>query len=136
MYSLRFIILLFFISIPKLINSSYCGSYIPYDASHCHAYTNKTSICCFLRGNFEGTYHTMCYPFQRDIYYKMARHVRINGYKFNIDCGETRGTLCGDCVYPRSYKDCAIYSKKDNSCCFYSYMYKNPEDDDYSTETN
>ena len=51
-------------------NSSYCGSYIPYDGSSCWQYTNATSICCFLRGNFEGNYHTMCYPFSRDLYYK------------------------------------------------------------------
>ncbi len=120
----------------KSINSSYCGSYIPYGPSSCYEYTNSSSICCYLRGNFEGSYHSMCYPFQRDIYYKMARTVKINGYKFNLDCGHSRGTLCGKVVIPISYKDCSIYSTKSNSCCFYSYTYKNPDDDDYQTETN
>ena len=116
--------------------NSYCGSYIPYSGSSCFQYTNQTSICCFLRGNFEGNYHSMCYPFSRDIYYKMSRSVKINGYSFALDCGESRGTLCGDVVNPKSYKDCSIYSKKHNSCCFYEYRYKNPDDEDYSTETN
>ena len=118
------------------ILTSYCGSYIPYDGSSCFQYTNSSSICCFLRGNFEGNYHTMCYPFSRDIYYKMSRTVKINGYSFSVDCGESRGTLCGDIVNPVSYKDCSIYSKKKNSCCFYKYTYKNPDEDDWQTETN
>ena len=130
---LKYIIFSFLISMSI---SSYCGSYIPYDGSSCFQYTNSSSICCFLRGNFEGNYHTMCYPFSRDIYYKMSRTVKINGYSFSVDCGSSRGTLCGDIVNPVSYKDCSIYSKSDNSCCFYKYMYKNPEDDDWQTETN
>ena len=116
--------------------TSYCGSYIPYDGSSCFQYTNSSSICCFLRGNFEGNYHTMCYPFSIDIYYKMSRTVKINGYSFSVDCGNSRGTLCGDIVNPVSYKDCSIYSKSGNSCCFYKYMYKNPDDNDWQTETN
>ena len=130
---LKYIIFSFLISMSI---SSYCGSYIPYDGSSCFQYTNSSSICCFLRGNFEGNYHTMCYPFSRDIYYKMSRTVKINGYSFSVDCGSSRGTLCGDIVNPVSYKDCSIYSKSDNSCCFYKYMYKNPDDDDWQTETN
>ncbi len=66
----------------------------------------------------------------------MSRTVKINGYSFSVDCGTSRGTLCGDIVNPVSYKDCSIYSKKGNSCCFYKYMYKNSEDEDYQTETN
>ena len=66
----------------------------------------------------------------------MSRTVKINGYSFSVDCGSSRGTLCGDIVNPVSYKDCSIYSKSDNSCCFYKYMYKNPDDDDWQTETN
>ena len=126
------------ISIIKYISSSYCGSYIPYDGSSCFQYTNESSICCFLRGNFEGNYHTMCYPFSRDIYYKMSRKVKINGYTYSVDCGESRGTLCGDVVNPVNYKDCSIYSKKDNSCCFYRYYYRSTEDNDsdYEEETN
>lgn len=116
--------------------SSYCGSYIPYSGDSCFQYTNSSSICCFLRGNFEGNYHTMCYPISRSIYYKMARSVKINGYTFKINCGESRGTLCGDIVDPKSYKDCSIFSKKGNSCCYYEYKYKNPGDDEYLTETN
>lgn len=120
----------------KYIYSSYCGSYIPYDASSCYQYTNSSSICCFLRGNFEGAYHTMCYPFSRDIYYKMSRSVKINGYSFNLDCGTSRGTLCGDVVDPKSYKDCSIYSTSGNSCCLYSYRYKNGDDEEYSEDRN
>ena len=78
----------------------------------------------------------MCYPFSRDIYYKMSRTVKINGYSFSVDCGTSRGTLCGDIVNPVSYKDCSIYSNSGNSCCFYKYMYKNPDEDDWQTETN
>ena len=129
-------IFIIFICLLKCITNSYCGSYIPYDGSSCFQYTNATSICCFLRGNFEGNYHTMCYPFSRDIYYKMSRTVRINGYSFSVDCGSSRGTLCGDIVNPVSYKDCSIYSKSGNSCCFYKYMYKNPDDPEWQTETN
>lgn len=127
---------IFFIFLLKYISSSYCGSYIPYDASSCYQYTNSSSICCFLRGNFEGSYHTMCYPFSRDIYYKMSRSVKINGYSFNLDCGTSRGTLCGDVVDPKSYKDCAIFSTSKNSCCLYIYKYKNPQDEEYSEDRN
>ena len=126
------------ISLLSLFNytlSSYCGSYIPYDGSSCFQYTNQTSICCFLRGNFEGNYHTMCYPFQRTYYYKMSRQVKINGYTYSVDCGDSRGTLCGDVVNPVNYKDCSIYSKSDNSCCFYKYTYKTL-DNKTETETN
>ena len=120
----------------KCILNSYCGSYIPYDGNSCFQYTNASSICCFLRGNFEGNYHTMCYPFSRDIYYKMSRTVKINGYKFSVDYCTNRGTLCGEIVDPVSYKDCSIYSKSDNSCCYYKYRYKNSDEDDWKTETN
>ena len=132
----EYLIYIIFISLVGYITNSYCGSYIPYDGSSCFQYTNSTSICCFLRGNFEGNYHTMCYPFSRDIYYKMSRTVKINGYSFSVDCGTSRGTLCGDIVNPVSYKDCSIYSNSGNSCCFYKYMYKNPDEDDWQTETN
>ena len=130
--------LIFIISITllKYISNSYCGSYIPYDGSSCFQYTNATSICCFLRGNFEGNYHTMCYPFSRDIYYKMSRTVKVNGYRFSVDCGTSRGTLCGDIVNPVSYKDCSIYSKSGNSCCFYKYTYRNSDEEPWQTETN
>ena len=130
------LIFIIYSSLFPFILNSYCGSYIPYDGSSCFQYTNSSSICCFLRGNFEGNYHTMCYPFSRDIYYKMSRTVKINGYSFSVDCGTSRGTLCGDIVNPVSYKDCSIYSKSDNSCCFYKYMYKNPDEEEWSTETN
>ena len=132
----NYLIVLIFIALLKLISNSYCGSYIPYDGSSCFQYTNASSICCFLRGNFEGNYHTMCYPFSRDIYYKMSRRVKINGYSFSVDCGSSRGTLCGDIVNPVSYKDCSIYSKSDNSCCFYEYKYRNNENETYQTERN
>ena len=130
------LIITILISLLDIISNSYCGSYIPYDGSSCFQYTNSSSICCFLRGNFEGNYHTMCYPFSRDIYYKMSRTVKINGYSFSVDCGSSRGTLCGDIVNPVSYKDCSIYSKSDNSCCFYKYTYKNPDEKEWQTETN
>ena len=135
------ILLILFISLFESIINSYRGSYIPYDGDSCFQYTNSSSICCFLRGNFEGNYHTMCYPFSRDIYYKMSRTVKINGYSFSVDCGSSRGTLCGDIVNPVSYKDCSIYSTSSNSCCFYKYTYKNPktsedEEDEWETETN
>ena len=129
-----FMIIIF--SIFAYISSSYCGSYIPYDGESCFQYTNESSICCFLRGNLEGNYHTMCYPFSRDIYYKMSRKVRINGYTYSVDCGDSRGTLCGDVVNPVSYKDCSIYSTSGNSCCFYKYYYKVDENDTYEEETN
>ena len=131
------LLMILIFSIIKYISSSYCGSYIPYDGSSCFQYTNESSICCFLRGNFEGNYHTMCYPFSRDIYYKMSRKVKINGYTYSVDCGDSRGTLCGDVVNPVSYKDCSIYSKSGNSCCFYKYYYKADENDTkYEEETN
>ena len=110
-------------SLINYIFSSYCGSYIPYDGSSCFQYTNSSSICCYLRGNFEGNYHTMCYPFSRDLYYKMSRSVKINDYTFTLDCGTQRGALCGDVVNPVNYKDCSIYSTRKNSCCFYKYKY-------------
>ena len=116
--------------------ASYCGSYIPYNGDSCWQYTNSSSICCFLRGNFEGNYHTMCYPFSRDIYYKMSRSVKINGYAYQLDCGQARGTLCGEVVNPISYKDCSIYSTKTNSCCFYKYKYKDHRSGEYIEDTN
>ena len=131
------LIIIIIICVFQYISSSYCGSYIPYDGSSCFQYTNESSICCFLRGNFEGNYHTMCYPFNREIYYKMSRKVKINGYTYSVDCGESRGTLCGDVVNPVNYKDCSIYSKSDNSCCFYKYYYKTDnESKDWEVETN
>ena len=131
------LIIIIIICVIQYISSSYCGSYIPYDGSSCFQYTNESSICCFLRGNFEGNYHTMCYPFNREIYYKMSRKVKINGYTYSVDCGESRGTLCGDVVNPVNYKDCSIYSKLDNSCCFYKYYYKTDnESKDWEVETN
>ena len=131
------LIIIIIICAIQYISSSYCGSYIPYDGSSCFQYTNESSICCFLRGNFEGNYHTMCYPFNREIYYKMSRKVKINGYTYSVDCGESRGTLCGDVVNPVNYKDCSIYSKLDNSCCFYKYYYKTDnESKDWEVETN
>ncbi len=66
----------------------------------------------------------------------MSRSVKINGYYFQLDCGQGRGTLCGEVVNPVSYKDCSIYSTKTNSCCFYKYRYKNHGDDDYIEDTN
>ena len=67
----------------------------------------------------------------------MSRQVKINGYLYSVDCGESRGTLCGDVVNPVSYKDCSIYSKSDNSCCFYRYFYKPDENStEYEEETN
>ncbi len=66
----------------------------------------------------------------------MTRTVKINGYRFSIDCGDSRGTLCGDVVDPKSYKDCAIFSKRSNSCCFYRYKYKNPDDEEWQEERN
>ena len=134
MEQLSFFFVFIAMNIIKFINNSYCGSYIPYDGSSCFQYTNSSSICCFLRGNFEGNYHTMCYPFSRDIYYKMSRTVKINGYSFSVNCGNSRGTLCGDIVDPVSYKDCSIYSKSGNSCCFYKYKYKTMGE--WRTETN
>ena len=112
-----------FLALINYIFTSYCGSYIPYDGSSCFQYTNSSSICCYLRGNFEGNYHSMCYPFSRDLYYKMSRSVKINDYTFTLNCGSQRGALCGDVVNPVSYKDCSIYSTKKNSCCFYKYKY-------------
>ena len=128
--------IILFLYLFQIYNNSYCGSYIPNNGGSCWQYTNTTSICCFLRGNFEGNYHTMCYPFSRDIYYKMSRSVKINGYLYKLDCGDSRGLLCGDVVDPVSYKDCSIYSTKDNSCCFYRYRYKDPGSDEYTEDTN
>ena len=130
------IISILIIYLLKESNLSYCGSYIPNNGDSCWQYTNATSICCFLRGNFEGNYHTMCYPFSRDIYYKMSRSVKINGYLFQLDCGRSRGILCGDVVHPVSYKDCSIYSTSSNSCCFYRYQYRDPESDKFIEDTN
>ena len=128
--------ILLIIYLLKESNLSYCGSYIPNNGGSCWQYTNATSICCFLRGNFEGNYHTMCYPFSRDIYYKMSRSVKINGYSYQLDCGKSRGILCGDVVDPVSYKDCSIFSTSSNSCCFYRYQYKDPGSDNFIEDTN
>ena len=78
----------------------------------------------------------MCYPFKREYYYRMSRQVIINGYTYSVDCGDSRGTLCGDVVNPVNYKDCSIYSKSDNSCCFYKYTYKEENETEYKTDTN
>lgn len=131
----QIIITIIFLSI-RFCNNSYCGSFIPYNGDSCFQYTNSSSICCYLRGNFEGNYHSMCYPFSRKLYYKMSRHVKINGYLFTLDCGRKRGALCGDVVNPVNYKDCSIYSTTKNSCCFYKYRYKNPLDNSYQEDTN
>ena len=113
------------------ILSSYCGSYIPKDESTCTHYTNSEQICCFLRGAFNGQYHSMCYPFNRATYYKLGRSVKINGFTYRLDCGSKRGATCGNVVNPKNYKDCGVYSNKKNSCCYYSY-YANST----SNETN
>ena len=33
-------------------------------------------------------------------------------------------------------KTAQFIAKKKNSCCFYKYTYKNPDEDDWQTETN
>ena len=60
--------------------SSYCGSYIPKDESTCDKFTNSTSICCYLQGNFDGAPHSLCYPFERDFYYSLSRTVSLNSF--------------------------------------------------------
>ena len=122
-------LIFFLILIIKKSNESYCGSYIPKDEGTCRHYTNLTEICCFLRGAFNGQYHSMCYPFSRATYYKLGRYVKINGFTYRLDCGNQRGASCGDVFNPRSYKDCGVYSNKGNSCCFYSY-YANSTNND------
>ena len=109
------------ISFLTTVFSSYCGSYIPKDESTCDQFTNSSYICCFLTGNYEGLISSKCYPFFREDYYKLKREIEINGYVYKLDCGTKRGALCGEVVDPISYKDCGIYSKKGNSCCFYQY---------------
>ena len=108
---------------------SYCGSYIPKDETTCGQYTNSTEICCFLRGAFNGQYHSMCYPFSRATYYKLATNVKINGFTYRLNCGNQRGASCGKVFNPKSYKDCGVYSNKGNSCCYYSY-YANSTNND------
>lgn len=78
----------------QVLSQSYCGSYLPKDESTCDKYTN----------------------------YKMSRSISINNYDFKLKCGSTRGASCGQIVNPITYKDCSIYSKKDNSCCYYKYQ--------------
>ena len=102
--------------------SSYCGSYLPEGEGSCDQFTNSTFICCYLTGKLLGTFQNMCYPFDRETYYKMSRNVEINGYKYKLDCGKSRGASCGQIVNPVSYKDCGLYSTKGNSCCFYRYQ--------------
>ena len=106
----------------QVLSQSYCGSYLPKDESTCDKYTNTTFICCHLTGHVFGTVQSMCYPFSREDYYKMSRSISINNYDFKLKCGSTRGAFCGQIVNPITYKDCSIYSKKDNSCCYYKYQ--------------
>ena len=113
--------LLIFLNLQIIFESSYCGSYIPKDAGTCTHFTNSQEICCFLRGAFNGQYHSMCYPFSRATYYKLGRSVKINGFTYRLDCGSKRGATCGDVVNPKTYNDCGVYSNKKNSCCLYSY---------------
>ena len=113
---------LLLIVIPPTIFTSYCGFYIPKDESTCDRFTNSSYICCHLTGHLSGAYHTMCYPFSREDYYKMSRSVGINGYQYKLNCGTRRGASCGKVVDPKSYKDCAIASKSKNSCCYYRYQ--------------
>ena len=113
-------IIIFFLH--KVLTDSYCGSYLPKDESTCDKYANTTYICCHLTGHLFGTVQSMCYPFSREDYYKMSRSISINNYDFKLKCGSTRGASCGQIVNPISYKDCSIYSKKDNSCCYYKYQ--------------
>ena len=105
---------IFLILIIKQSIQSYCGSYIPKDEGTCRHYTNLTEICCFLRGAFNGQYHSMCYPFSRATYYKLGRSVKINGFTYRLDCGSKRGATCGNVVNPKNYKDCGVYSNKKN----------------------
>ena len=102
--------------------SSYCGSYLPDGEGSCDQFTNSTFICCYLTGKLLGTFQNMCYPFDRETYYRMSRSVEINGYKYKLDCGQSRGASCGQIVNPVSYKDCGLYSTSGNSCCFYKYQ--------------
>ena len=114
-------IYIFFLFLLKFSFSSYCGSYLPKDASTCDKFDTTESICCHLQGNFDGAPHSTCYPFRRDIYYTLSRSIELNGYRYKLNCGKKRGTSCGQIVNPQSYKDCSISSKKSNSCCFYRY---------------
>lgn len=110
------------ISLLSKTSSSYCGSYLPEGEGSCDQFTNSTFICCYLTGKLLGTFQNMCYPFDRESYYRMSRSVEINGYKYKLDCGQSRGASCGQIVNPVSYKDCGLYSTSGNSCCFYKYQ--------------
>lgn len=102
------------------IFTSYCGSFLPRHEASCTQFTNNSHICCYLLGAFDGEYHTMCYPFDLETYVRMPRNVRINGYNYQLFCGNSMGASCG-IENPKTYKDCSDYSKKGNSCCFYKY---------------
>ena len=115
-------ITLLLLFIHQVLSASYCGSYLPKDESTCDKYINTTYICCHLTSHLFGTVQSMCSPFSREDYYKMSRTISINNYDFKLKCGSTRGASCGQIVNPISYKDCSIYSKKSNSCCYYKYQ--------------
>lgn len=100
---------------------SYCGSFVPMDLASCTAYSTNSQYCCLLRTYTNQYYDSMCYPIDPTQYMSLNGNIQLGGYSYQVDCGNSIGTDCGQVPEPISYKDCSIYSLNSNSCCYISY---------------
>jgi hypothetical protein len=116
----KLILIIIIIIIAKTESKQFCGSWLPRDESSCALYTTNTTLCCYLTTFSNDIYFNMCYPIDRKKYFYLNNKITIGKYDFKMNCGVGLGTTCGRTT-PKSYKDCSISSKSDNSCCYAEY---------------
>jgi hypothetical protein len=116
------IIIIITIILGKIESKQYCGSWLPKDETSCNLYTTNTTLCCYLTTFSNDIYFNMCYPIERNKYLYLDNKITIGDYEFKMNCGNGMGTICGSRSHPKSYRDCSLSSKSDNSCCYTEYQ--------------
>jgi hypothetical protein len=117
-----FTLIMIFVTIEYcLAQETTCGSFIPQDTNSCFMYTSNTTYCCSL-STFSNKFHSnICYPIVKTEYLGLKNQISLGGYNYDINCGTSIGTTCGNIPVPKSHKDCSQFSLYYNSCCYYKY---------------
>ena len=102
--------------------NSLCGSYVPKDITSCTLYSTDSNYCCYLRTFSNSFYSYMCYSLKPSEYINLNNKINLGGFEYEINCGNTIGTICGSITNPYSFKDCGMSSQKDNTCCYMEYQ--------------